>query len=137
MSKVLLWQRAGYVSKDVWNEMEKIVDQEFLPSQEEINEKAEPVLAFEEETEEDHVNDERQQFHQERQQLYGSDAISKFGYVDFHLSQSIYRSKRKRFALKELGLEKKEYDHINTETIGADERNYQVFFENDHYVEEI
>ena len=57
MSKALLWQRAGYVSKDVWNEMDKIVSKDLLPSQQEINDKSEVVPDFEEEAEKVHVTD--------------------------------------------------------------------------------
>ena len=128
ISKVLLWQRAGYVSKDVWNDMDKIVNPELLPSQQEINEKAELVLAFGEETEEDHMTD-------EKEKLCGSDAISE-GLFLFP-TRSLYPSKRKDFALKVLGLEESEYDQIHTELLDAMDKNYQVVFKNYLYFKDI
>ena len=121
MSKVLLWQQAGYVSKDVWNEMDKIVDPELLPSQEEINEKLDIDLPFLQETEEDYVTD-------ETEKLHGSHTITYS--ICYCIAQSVYPSKRKHFALHTLGLEESEYDKINTETKGAWKRNLEVVFEN-------
>ena len=130
MSNVLLWQRAGYVSKDMWNEMHKIVGPELLPSQQEINEKYEVVLAFEGETEESHLTDERKKH-------CGSDIIRAWDHLFACITESIYPSKRKRFALHALGLEESEYDQIMTERIRAEPRNYRVVFENDIYFKEI
>ena len=118
MHKVLLWQRAGYVSKDVWNEMDKIVSPEFLRSQEE----SDLVLDFVEEVENDHVTD-------ESLKLCGSDVVSDppFGGINgsndrfpgllIHpIATNLYPSKRKNFALHALGLKESEYDQIITET---------------------
>ena len=91
------------MSKDVWNEMDKIVNPELLPSQEEINENSDIVFASascEQEVETGHVTD-------ERQKLSESDIIPDG--LFHHISQSIYPSKRKRFALDTLGLEDSEY----------------------------
>ena len=121
MSKVLLWQRAGYVSKDVWNEMNKIVGAELLPSQQEINEKSDMALDFEVEVEEDHVTYVREKLHRGYLIMIGLSNCA---------VESIYPSKRKSFALHALGLEESEYDKIITETIGARKRNLKVVFEN-------
>ena len=85
--------------------MDKIVRPELLPSQEEINEKAVPVLAFEEGPEEDHVTD-------EREKLHGGYAIT--ADLCYCIAQSVYPSKRKRFALHSLELEESEYDRIRS-----------------------
>ena len=116
------------MSKGVWNEMDKIVGAELLPSQQEINEKAVPVLAFEEEPEEDHVTD-------EREKLHWGDAITTG--LCYCIAQSVYPSKRKGFALHALEQEESEYDQISAEMIGAGYRNYKVIFGNDLYFKEI
>ena len=126
MSKVLLWQRSGYVSKDVWNEMHKIVGSELLPSQQEINETSYLVSDFEKETKEHYVTD-------ERDKLSGSNVISIIDDLFYRITESVYPSKRKHFALLALGLEESEYDQIITETKGAKKRNAEVVFENDLY----
>ena len=123
VSKVLPWQRAGYVSKDVWNEMDKIVDPDLLPSQQEINEKSDVVLESVQQ-DEDHVTD-------ERKKLCGSDRIRTWDTFFVCITESIYPSKRKRFALHALGLEESEYDQIIAERIDAWGRNYKVVFTND------
>ena len=125
MSKVLLWQCTGYVSKDVWNDMDKIVGQELLPSQEEINEKSDVVLEFEEEAE-DHLTDERKKY-------CGSDKIRTWDNLFHRITESVYPSKRKHFALHAMGLEESEYDQIIAQKIVAQWRNYEVLFENDLY----
>ena len=126
MSKVLLWQRAGYVSKDVWNEMGKIVSKDLLPSRQEINEKSDIDLvlasgSYDQQDEMGHVTD-------KIQRLGESDVVS--DQLFFHIVQSVYPSKRKSFALNALGLEESEYDQIVTKTRQAGCRNYQVFLEN-------
>ena len=83
MSKVLLWQQAGYVSKDVWNEMDKIVGSELLPSQQEINETSYLVSDFEKETKEDYVTD-------ERAKLGRSDVISIINEPFHSINKSVY-----------------------------------------------
>ena len=55
ISKVLLRQRAGYVSKDVWNEMDKIVRID-LPSHQENSEKSDTASEFVQ-TKKHHVTD--------------------------------------------------------------------------------
>ena len=112
------------MSKDVWHEMDKIVDPELLPSQEDINEKSDVVLDFVEDTEDDQVVD-------ERLILGGDNVISVWYLILVGFTTNIYPSKRKRFALQALGLEKSEYDQIIAETIGAKKRNDEVVFEND------
>ena len=126
--KVLLWQRAGYVSKDVWNEMHKIVSKDLLPSQHDINDKSELVLDFVEETEKVHVTD-------ERQKVCVSDVISERLIAVIYMS--VYPSKMEHFALNALGLEKSEYHQIHTETRSASERNYKVILDNEIYSKNI
>ena len=130
VSKVLLWQRAGYLSKDVWNEMYKIVDQELIPLQEEINEKSDIAFEFVQEAKKDHVTD-------ERQKLCESDMITNSNDLFDRITESIYPSKRKLFTLQVLRLEQSAYDQIIAETIGAEDRNNMVVFENDLYFKEI
>ena len=123
ISKILQWQRAGYVSKDVWNEMDKIVDPELLPSQEDINEASETALAFEEEAAEYHVTD-------ETEKLTGIEIVGISDILFYCIFKSVYPSKRKHFTLHALGLEESEYDKIITEMKGAWKRNSKVVFEN-------
>ena len=130
MSKVLLWQQAGYVSKDVWHEMDKIVGAELLPSQEEINEKSDISLEVLQQVQKDHVT-------VETENPRGIDAKLNSDELFEIITKSIFPSKRKRFALQALGLEESEYDQNMTETIRAQARNNMVFFENDIYFKEI
>ena len=77
--------------------MDKIVGAEFLLSQQEINEKSDISLDFVEDTEDDQVTD-------ERQKLGGDNVISVLPLLFLQITESVYPSKRKRFALYALGL---------------------------------
>ena len=121
MSKVLLWQRAGYVSKDVWNEMNKIVGAELLPSQEEINEKSDISLEVLQQVQKDHVT-------VETEKPRGIDTTITSDELFEIITHSVFPSKRKGIALHALGLEESEYDQIMTERIRAEDRNYMVLF---------
>ena len=112
------------MSKDVWNEMGKIVDPELLPSRQEINESSDIDLVFASVSYEQH--DEMGHVTDEREKLSGNDVISDGLFL--HITQSIYPTKRKCFAMHALGLEESEYDQIITEKKGAWSKNYQVVF---------
>ena len=117
------------MSKDVWNEMDKIVRPELLPSQQEFNETSEVDVDLVEDSEENHVTN-------ESGKLCESDVISPKDVLFHRIARSVFPFKRKYFALHTLGLEESEYDEIITETIGAEDRNYEVVFENDLYFKE-
>ena len=121
ISKVLQWQLAGYVSKDVWNEMDKIVGPDLLPSQQEIDTSPEPVLEFDSDEQANKEADDND----DDQKLLSTSEIYNFACEITY--PNIYPSKRKEFALQALGLTESKYNHINNNRKGAEQKNYEVF----------
>ena len=124
ISKILQWQCAGYVSKDVWNEMDKIVGPDLLPTQEEIDASPEPGLEF----------DSHEQVVREAYDTDDADEYEKFSskdkiydFVWVKIPPNIYPSKRKEFALQALGMKESKYYYMNNVFKGAEKKNKQVF----------
>ena len=90
---LLEWQKAGYVSVDVWGDIEGLINTNLLPS------------------------DDRK--------LEGDDQVAEF--LLSHVSDHIYPSKRREFAIKHLRISEPQYEMIKEDHCYAKERNLEVY----------
>ena len=108
------------MSKDVWNEMDKIVSPDLLPSQQEIDASPEPVLEFDSDEQANKEADDND----DDEKLCSTSEINFAWRITY---PNIYPSKRKEFALQALGLTESIYNRINNKRKGAEQKNHEVF----------
>ena len=102
------WVRQGFVDENVWKDLSEFVSQEAL-----INNESSPITTY---------NDEWALIEHQRDRILS------------HVSQYIYPSELKEFAVKRLGLRETLYEMIEEDHIYAKRRNIEVSVESNQTV---
>ena len=126
--KLLEWQKAGYVSADVWTDIEELINKNLLPSEDEISgdsmssvddRKLNTDTSNDDPPEPDVDEDKDQQM-----KLQKSDLVNER--VLLRAADNVFPSRRRQLALGPLKLGEREYERLLQEKDDSLIRNFKV-----------
>ena len=132
INKLLEWQKAGYVSADVWTDIEELINKNLLPSEDEISgdsmssvddrklntdtsngDPPEPDVALAKVSDQGH-----------KRKLQKDDQVTER--MLLRVSHHIYPSERRQFAIECLEISAATHDNIIRDNLTAEIRNFKV-----------
>ena len=132
-NKLLQWQKAGYVSINVWNDIEEVINKKVLPTDDDITsdsmsnveERKYITYTFNDPAEPDDEEDDDQQ-----RKLQKSDPVN--DRLLMRVADNVFPSMRKQLVLGPMKLSEDEYELLLTKYNESRLRNFKVILPSLH-----